>query len=88
MKRDCDEWLAQRGYPGTMAVAVQYGPVACGFVGPPGDRRFDVYGMTVNRAAMMRGHEFALEASLANLLGADTRAAFTEQDDGSLVEPG
>ncbi len=88
MKRDCDEWLAGRGYPGAMVVVAEFGPVACGLIGPPGDERFDVYGTTVNSAAMMRGHEFAVGAGLANLLDAKTRTEFTELEDGSLVEPG
>jgi len=85
MKRDCDEWLAQRAYPGAMTVAAQYGPVACGFVGPPGDRRFDVYGATVNQAALMQGHEFALGEGLANILSAENRVALRELEDGSFV---
>ena len=64
MRRACDAWLAHRGYPGQMVVKVQLGPVAGGQVGAPGDERFDVYGSTVNHAAMMRGCNFTLSAEL------------------------
>ena len=88
MKRDCDAWLAERGYPDVMAVRVQIGPVACGQVGPPGDERFDVYGSTVNRAAMMRGRSFTLGASLVDLLSADLRHGLTRaQDDEFILRP-
>ena len=66
-------WLAKRGYPGVMVVKVQLGPVACGPVGPPSDERFDVYGLTVNRAAVMRGRSFTLGASLVDRLRTETR---------------
>jgi adenylate cyclase len=77
MKRDCDAWLAKRGYPGVMVVKVQLGSVACGRVGPPGNECFDVYGSTVNHAAMMRGRSFTLGASLVDRLRTETRQGLT-----------
>ncbi len=85
MKRDCDAWLAERGYPDVMAVKVQLGPVACGQVGPPGDERIDVYGLTVNRAAMMRGRSFTLGASLVDRLRTETRQGLTRSYDDEFV---
>ena len=85
MKRDCDAWLAKRGYPDVMVVKVQLGPVACGQVGPPGDERFDVYGLTVNHAAMMRGRSFTLGASLVNRLRAESRQGLTRSHDNEFV---
>ncbi len=85
MKRDCDAWLSKRGYPDVMVVKVQLGPVACGQVGPPGDERFDVYGLTVNRAAMMRGRGFTLGASLVDRLRDETRQGLTRSYDDEFV---
>jgi class 3 adenylate cyclase len=85
MKRDCDAWLSKRGYPDVMVVKVQLGPVACGQVGPPGDERFDVYGLTVNRAAMMRGRSFTLGASLVDRLRDETRQGLTRSYDDEFV---
>ncbi len=85
MKRDCDAWLAKRGYPGVMVVKVQLGPVACGQVGPPGGERFDVYGATVNRAAMMRGRSFTLGAGLVDRLRTETRQGLTQLPDDEFV---
>jgi class 3 adenylate cyclase len=85
MKRDCDAWLAKRGYPGVMVVKVQLGPVACGQVGPPSDERFDVYGLTVNRAAVMRGRSFTLGASLVDRLRTKTRQGLTRSHDDEFV---
>jgi class 3 adenylate cyclase len=85
MKRDCDAWLAKRGYPGVMVVKVQLGPVACGQVGPPGGERFDVYGATVNRAAMMRGRGFTLGGDLVDRLRTETRQGLTRLHDDEFV---
>jgi len=85
MKRDCDTWLAKRGYPGVMVVKVQLGPVACGPVGPPSDERFDVYGLTVNRAAVMRGRSFTLGASLVDRLRDEFRHGLTRFHDDEFV---
>ena len=85
MKRDCDAWLAKRGYPDVMVVKVQLGPVACGQVGPPGDERLDVYGLTVNHAAMMRGRSFTLGASLVNRLRVQSRQGLSRSHDDEFV---
>jgi len=65
MKRDCDLWLTEYGYPGTMAIRVQLGPISCGMVGAAGREQFDLYGLAVNRAAMMRGGGIVLGPGLA-----------------------
>ena len=77
--------VAKRGYPDVMVVKVQLGPVACGQVGPPGDERFDVYGLTVNHAAMMRGRSFTLGASLVDRLRAESRQGLTRSHDDEFV---
>ena len=67
------------------AVRIQLGPVACGRVGSPGDERFDVYGETVNRAAMMQGRSFAVGASLFDLLEAKSKRSFKRLNEDEFV---
>ena len=85
MKRDLDVWLADRGYPDVIAVRVQLGPVAFGQVGPPGNERFDVYGETVNRAALMKGRSFTIGISLFDLLEAKSMRSFKRFTEDELV---
>jgi len=77
MKRDCDGWLSERGYPDVISVKLQVGAVACGKVGPPSDACIDVCGMTVNRAARMRGRAFAVSA--------DARRGLSQLNDDEFV---
>ena len=85
MKRDCDKWLAELGYPNVLSVKVQVGPVACGKVGPPEDRRLDLYGGVVNRAALMRGRTFTVAVGLFNQLSRDFRQEFVRFDEDEFV---
>ncbi len=85
MKRDCDAWLAERGYPEVMSVKVQIGPVACGRVGPPEDERLDVYGETINHAAKMRGRTFTVAVGLVDQLKIESRQNFVRFDDYEFV---
>ena len=85
MKRDCDTWLAERGYPDVMSVRVQVGPVACGSVGPTEDERLDVYGEVVNHAAMMRGRTFTISEGLVDQLTIDLQRNFVRLDGNEYV---
>ena len=85
MKRDCDAWLAERGYPDVMSVKVQIGPVACGRVGPPEDERLDVYGETINDAARMRGRTFTVAGGLVDRLKIESRQNFVRFDEHEFV---
>ncbi len=78
MKRACDAWLSERDYPDVMSVKVLMGPVACGRVGAPNDERLDVYGTTVNRAAMMGGRTFAVGTRLVDRLTLDSRRGLAQ----------
>ena len=72
------EWFRTRGWPSQVVVKAHYGPVVCGFVGAPGDKRFDVYGATVNTAAMVAApdHGFAMTPQVFRKLRPETRALF------------
>lgn len=88
MKRTTDAWLAESSYPDVMSVKVQWGPVAFGRVGPPDDERLDVYGKTVNHAAMMKGRPFTVAAALAEQLGPETGQLFKRFNDDEFVTVG
>ena len=85
LKRDCDAWLAERGYPEVMAVKVCVGPVACGNVGPPGDERLDVYGETVNQAARMKAQTFSIANGIMDQLTGPSRENFARFNDHEFV---
>lgn len=52
LKDDGDAWLLEHGVRCRAVVKVHVGTVVCGPVGPPGDKRFDIYGRTVNTASL------------------------------------
>jgi adenylate cyclase len=85
-KRDTDAWLKESGYPGRMTVKMNLGPVSLGPVGAPGEERFDVYGETVNRAALLRGRGVVIVADLHARLSDGVKEMFTERwDAGTFV---
>ena len=73
IKEQTDRWLEECGYPEKMAIKLTVGPVACGMVGASGDQRLDIYGETVNNAAMMRGEGFHMSDALKDILSDDTK---------------
>jgi class 3 adenylate cyclase len=86
LKRDSDAWLADSGYPGAMTVKMTLGPVACGPVGAPGAERFDIYGETVNRAALLEGPGVVIAPALWARLSPGLEAMFSERrDSGAFV---
>jgi len=88
LKTDIDAWLWDIGYPGVLGVMVQLGPVAFGLVGAPDDKRFDVYGETVNRAALMSRGGFVIGTAFHDRLPPATRQHFsqTSPDEFALSE--
>jgi class 3 adenylate cyclase len=85
IKRDCDSWLSECGYPDIMSVTIQVGSVAVGRVGPPEDERLDVYGATVNRAAMMQGRAFSVGETLYDRLQSKSKSRFTRFNDDEFI---
>jgi class 3 adenylate cyclase len=78
---NCDTWLSDYGYPGTMFLKVQFGPVAVGHVGPHGNERVYLYGATVNRAAMMQGRDFTVGVSLVELLNSSSKSSLIRHNE-------
>ena len=85
MKRDCDLWLTENGYPGAMAIRVQLGAVSCGLVGAAGREQMDLYGLAVNRAAMMRGVGIVLGSGLAEKLVDGSEIKLRQIGDGGFL---
>jgi adenylate cyclase len=76
LKESGDAWLANRNIPCRNVVQVHFGPVVCGLIGTRSDKRFDVYGETVNIAATMESDGFAITPELFRKLEADTQKLF------------
>ena len=88
LKRDLDEWLAGRGYPGPATVKMHTGVVAVGEVGAPGHLRMDVYGETVNAAAMVRCRGLAVTEALHRHLSDPVAARFAPASGAFAWAPG
>lgn len=73
LKEEGDRWLEQRGLPCRHVIKAHAGPVCCGPIGPRGDKRLDVYGRTVNTAALTRSNGFAVTPQVFRKLAPDTR---------------
>ena len=78
LQREGDAWLRNLGWPSRAVVKAHWGPVALGRVGAPGRQRLDVYGDTVNTAAVLNAREpgFAMTPQLFRQFSADSRRAF------------
>lgn len=71
-----DAWLAAHGYRTRAVVKLHFGPAAVGLVGGPGDRRLDIYGATVNAAAVLPSSGFAMSPAVFRRLAPETRKLF------------
>ena len=73
-----DAWWAERDAHCKHVIKVHYGPVSCGYLGTRTDKRFDLFGETVNIAAMMQSNGFALSAQAFCQLDTETGKRFKE----------
>lgn len=76
LKDSGDAWLAERNMPCRNIVQVHFGPVVCGLIGTRSDKRFDVYGETVNIAAKLKSDGFAITPEVFDRLNAATQKLF------------
>jgi class 3 adenylate cyclase len=76
VQTDGDGWLAARGYKAHAKVKLHIGPVALGLVGAPGAEILDIYGKTVNTAAVLESQGFAMTPAVFRSLAPDTRKLF------------
>jgi class 3 adenylate cyclase len=71
-----DRWCKDHSMPCSHNIKTHFGPVACGPLGPQGDKRFDIYGQTVNTTAILKSNGFVMSAQVFRKLNAETRKAF------------
>lgn len=76
VKYEGETWLARNGIETQANFKLHLGPVACGRVGSPGRAVFDVYGRTVNTAALVESRGFAMTPQVFRALSAETRKLF------------
>jgi class 3 adenylate cyclase len=82
LKQEVDTRMAKRKFPTAMVARVHVGEVIAGDFGAKGDKRFDVIGTAVNRAASLRyteGVSFTAEAYAK--LDAKTQKLFSAKGD-------
>ena len=71
-----DAWLAGRNIKSRTIITAHFGPVVCGPIGTRTDKRFDVFGQTVNTAVTLNSNGLALTPQVFRKLDADTRKFF------------
>jgi class 3 adenylate cyclase len=76
LQRRGDRWLADRDSPCRHVIKIHFGEVVCGEVGTRGEKRFDVFGMAVNTAALLKSNGFAMTSQAFRKLAPDTRKLF------------
>ena len=71
-----DKWMAGRSVPCRNVIQAHFGAVVCGPVGTRDDKRFDVFGDTVNTAATLNSRSFAMTPQVFRKLKPETRKHF------------
>ncbi|MBI5210797.1 MAG: adenylate/guanylate cyclase domain-containing protein [Elusimicrobia bacterium] len=71
-----DAWMEERGIPCRHEMKAHVGPVVCGHVGTRRDKRFDVFGQTVNTAAVTKSNGVAITPQAFRKLAPGTRTLF------------
>ena len=78
LKDDVDSWFGQLGWECRLVIKAHFGPVIAGPFGPPGDKRFDVLGKTVNAAAMLGSTGVTLSSEAFQRLSPELRQRFKQ----------
>jgi len=76
LKEQGDRWWAEKGLPCRHVIGAHFGPVACGPMGTRSEKRFDVFGASVNKAARLAPRGVALSPQAFRKLSPDTRKRF------------
>jgi class 3 adenylate cyclase len=76
LKDQGDVWLAGRNIPSRNIIKIHFGPVICGPMGTRTDKRFDVFGETVNIAALLKSNGLAMSPQVFRKLNAANRKLF------------
>ena len=76
LKNSIDDWMVKQGLPCRLIVKSHFGPVVCAPLGTKDDKRLDVIGNTVNAAAMLAFHGFAMTPETFRKLSPEARKPF------------
>jgi adenylate cyclase len=76
LKTEGDAWMADRGAPCRHVIKVHFGQVTAGPVGTKGEKRLDLFGLTVNTTALLRSHGFAMTPQAFRKLSEKNRRLF------------
>ena len=71
-----DTWLKSRGMTCQNRIKAHFGPVTCGLIGTRTDKRFDIFGETVNTAATLKSNGLAISPQVFRKLDTETRKLF------------
>jgi len=64
LKDRLDSWLSDQPLNCRMRIKAHLGPVAFGKLGPESEKHFDVFGITVNETARLKGEDFIISKTL------------------------
>ncbi|MGD9209538.1 MAG: adenylate/guanylate cyclase domain-containing protein, partial [Desulfobacteraceae bacterium] len=78
LKDNGDNWLSSHGADCQQIIKAHIGPAMCGYVGTKRTKRFDVFGNTVTKAALVQSDGFAVTPQLFQKLTAKTQTMFKE----------
>ncbi len=75
-KEGFDAMMSEAGVQSNLVVKAHFGPAVSGMVGTRKDKRFDLFGGTVNTAAMLKSSGFAITPQAFRKLGTAARKKF------------
>ena len=76
LKDQGNKWMESRNMPSRHRIHAHFGQVVCGPIGSKSEKRFDVYGITVNTAALLKSNGLAITPQVFRKLKPDTRKLF------------
>lgn len=71
-----DAWWQRQDASSQAIYKLHFGPVYCAHVGTKSNKQFDIFGNTVNTAAMLKSNGFAMTAQVFRQLSPETRKIF------------
>jgi class 3 adenylate cyclase len=76
LKDASDKWLPEHDVRSEVIIKVHAGPVTCAQVGTRTNKQLDIFGMTVNTAALVESHGLAITPQVFRKLDSETRKLF------------
>jgi len=76
LKESGDKWIQSRGVNCRQIIKAHYGSVVCGKIGTKENKQVDIFGATVNAAALLKSNGFAMTPQLFRKLNSKTRKLF------------